>query len=307
MSTESPPTPEQTDQPPVDRTLAALAGRQHGLATKAQLIAAGLSTSGVSDRVKRGVLHRHHRGVYSIGHALLSREGEMLAAVLAGGQGVALGHDSGAELFQLLRSPAPELHIIAPSRRTVQGVRVHRTTLHPLDVVVYRGIPVTNVARLLVDLTDTRTTEELTNMISEAAFRNRFNLGATRRAMARANGRHNLHVLEAAIDSYLHGSKGTRSRKEIAFLALVKSAGIERPLVNTVIEGEEVDAHWPDRRLIVEVDGDGHRRPNIKRNDARRDRLLIAAGWRVLRIDAEKIKASPAEVLATLARAGLQT
>jgi hypothetical protein len=252
-------------------------------------------------------LHRRYLSVYSVGHAALSRDGELLAAVLAAGGGAALGHDSAAEAFELLRRPAPEIHVVSPRRRAVKGVRVHRTTLHPLDVVVYRGIPVTNVARLLVDLTDTRTTEELANMISEAAFRNRFNLDATRRSMARANGRHNLHVLEAAIDSYLHGSKGTKSRKEIAFLALVKSAGIEQPLVNTVVEGEEVDAHWPDRRLIVEVDGDGHRRPNVKRNDARRDRLLIAAGWRVVRVDAEKIKASPAEVLATLARAGLRT
>ena len=72
-----------------------------------------------------------------------------------------------------------------------------------------------------------------------------------------------------------------------------------------VIEGEEVDTHWPDRRLIVEVDGAGHRRPNVKRNDARRDRLLAAAGWRVLHVDADAVVREPARVLATLADAGL--
>ena len=65
---------------------------------------------------------------------------------------------------------------------------------------------------MLVDLSDVLTKFQLANVIYEAAFRNRFNLGATRRAMQRANGRHNLHVLEPAIALYLSGSAGTRSR-----------------------------------------------------------------------------------------------
>jgi very-short-patch-repair endonuclease len=300
VSTESHLGGDKLDQP-----LAALAGRQHGLVTAGQLVALGLSRNGIRERVRRGALHRHHRGVYSVGHAALAREGEMFAAVLAAREGAALGHDSVAELFELMRGRSPELHVVVPKRRTVPGVRVHRTTLHPLDVIVYRGIPMTNVARTLVDLSETWTADELTYAIGEAAFHKRFNLEATRRAMDRANGRHRLHVLEEAIAEYLDGSKGAKSRKESAFLELLKAAGIVKPRVNVVIEGEEVDAHWPDRRLIVEVDGAGHRRPNVKRNDARRDRLLAAAGWRVLRIDAEKIEAEPAEVLVRLARFGL--
>ena len=37
--------------------------------------------------------------------------------------------------------------------------------------------------------------------------------------------------------------------------------------------GYEVDFRWPERRLVVEVDGN-HTRPNDKRNDAGRDRVL---------------------------------
>jgi very-short-patch-repair endonuclease len=268
-------------------------------------VAVGLSRNGIARRAKRGALHRQYLGVYSVGHAALSRDGEMLAAVLAAGDCAALGHDSVAELFELMRGRSPELHVVVPKRRTVPGVRVHRATLHPLDVVVYRGIPVTNVARTLVDLSETWSADELTYAIGEAAFHNRFSLEATRRAMGRANGRHRLHVLEEAIAEYLDGSKGSKSRKESAFLKLLKVAGIAKPRVNVVIEGEEVDAHWPDRRLIVEVDGAGHRRPNVKRNDARRDRLLAAAGWRVLHIDADAVLLEPDRVIATLAHAGL--
>ena len=104
-------------------------------------------------------------------------------------------------------------------------------------MTVFRGIPVTTVARMLVDLSDVLTKFQLANVIYEAAYRKRFDLAATRRAMRRANGRRNLHVLEQAIELYLSGSAGTRSALEDAFLSLLQSAGIAEPLVNTHLDG----------------------------------------------------------------------
>lgn len=227
MRTESPLTAGPTAPPlPLDLVLAGIADRQHGLIRRHELLAAGLSCSGISDRVKRGALHRRHRGVYSIGHRALSREAEMLAGVFAAGDGAALSHEAIAELRRLIRYRAPVISVVAPRRRTVPGVRVYRCArLDPLDVVTYRGIPVTTVARMLVDLTDVLTVDELVNVIHEAAYRNLFNLEATRRSIKRASGRHNLCILEEAIELYLHGSAGLKSRKEKAFLPLVKASG----------------------------------------------------------------------------------
>jgi hypothetical protein len=287
----------------IDGPLSELAGRQHGVVTAAQLEALGLGRNGISRRVKRGALHRIHRGVYSVGHAALSRLGEFLAAVLAAGPGAALSHDSCAELFEVRRWPARAIHVSAPRRRRVDGVITHCTSLGPLDVVVYRGIPVTNVARLLVDLTDVTDAEEILTVISEAAWRKRFNVDAVRAAITRANGRRNLQALEDALSRYLAGEKGPKSRAELAFLRLV---GEPRPLSNADVEGEEVDAHWPDRRLIVEVDGHGHRRPAQRRDDTRRDAKLRAAGWTVLRVTAEEVEHAPERVLGSLESFGLR-
>ena len=124
------------------------------MVTAAQLVAPRPGAKWDQPARKRGALHRVHRGVYSVGHAALSRLGEFLAAVLAAGPGAALSHDTCAELFEVRRWPAREIHVSAPRRRRIDGVITHCTPLGPLDVVVYRGIPVTNVARLLVDLTD---------------------------------------------------------------------------------------------------------------------------------------------------------
>jgi hypothetical protein len=293
------PPGELPGTPSVDAALADLADAQHGLAKTAQLVQAGLSHNGIKQRVKRGVLHRRYRGVYSIGHRALSREAEFHAAVLAAGDGAALSREACAELLQVRRYRAAVISVVAPRRCVVPGVEVHYSRrLGPLDIVTFHGIPVTNVARLLVDLTDVLIAEELTNVIHEAAFRGLFHLGATRRGMQRANGCHNLHVLDEAIDLYLNGSAGLKSLGERAFLALVQAAGIPKPLVNTKVAGFEVDFHWPRLRRIVEVDGPAHARPSAKRVDTRRDARLLAAGWTVLRIPDVEIEHAPERVTA---------
>jgi hypothetical protein len=224
-----------------------------------------------------------------------------MAAVLASGKGAVLNDLSAAKLFRTSRFPAPFPHVLVPGHhRPIEGIVLHSYRyLDRLDVTVFRGIPVTTVARMLVDLSDVLTKFQLANVIYEAAYRKRFDLGATRRAMQRANGRHNLHVLEQAIELYLSGSAGTRSALEDAFLHLLQFAGIAEPLVNTHLEGEEVDCHWPDRMLVVEVDGPGHRdRPPAQRDDARKDAKLRAAGYTVLRFTDIEIERYREEVVA---------
>jgi hypothetical protein len=57
---------------------------------------------------------------------------------------------------------------------------------------------------------------------------------------------------------------------ERAFLVLLNTAGIAKPLVNTKVAGFEVDFHWARLRRIVEVDGTPYARPSAKRVDAAR-------------------------------------
>ena len=65
---------------------------------------------------------------------------------------------------------------------------------------------------------------------------------------------------------------------------MVHEAGLAEPGVNMHVEGFEVDFHWADRRLVIEIDGDhGHNRPRTRRDDEHRDRVLGLRGWAVLR------------------------
>jgi hypothetical protein len=276
--------------------LAAIAGRQYGVLTVAQLLAAGLSHSAIAKRVARGSLHRIGPGVYALGHDHLSREGEWLAGVFAGGSDAALGRLSAAKLLQVSRFRETAVDVLVTRQRQPRaGLRFHRTrALHPSDVTTHRRIPVTSVHRMLVDLTEVLTPHQEANVIHEAAFRGRYVEAAVKDAMARANGRHRLGVLERAMELHRAGSAGTRSGAEDAFLALVEP----EPSVNLGLPGFEVDFHWPELMLAVEIDGGGHARKATKDADDRRDRTLGAADYTVLRFSDDDVYRRPRQVLA---------
>jgi hypothetical protein len=279
--------------PSPDERIAAFARRQHGLVTLLQLLVAGLVRSQVARRVAAGRLHWVHRGVYSLG-PVLSREARFLAATLAAGERSALSHLSSAELRGISRFRSPVIAVVSPRLRIIEGVQLHRyRKLDPRDITTYNGIPVTTIHRTQVDLTDVLTPHQLTNVIYQAAYKGLYVEPATRDAMARANGRRNLHVLDRAIALYNSGSAGTRSGAEDAFLRL----DFPEPLVNVGFEGFEVDFRWPDLRLAVEIDGSHHGRPPDRAADARQDQALQGAGYETLRFTDEEVHHRPQQIL----------
>ena len=66
-----------------DAVIAELAGRQHGVVGRAQLMAAGVSRRAIARRIERGRLHLLYRGVYAVGHRAVSLTGRWMAATLA--------------------------------------------------------------------------------------------------------------------------------------------------------------------------------------------------------------------------------
>lgn len=274
-----------------------VAARQHGAIKASQL---ALSKAGIAKWVRAGRLYPKYRGVYAYGHPQLSREGEWMAGVLAGGKGAALAGGCAAALLRVVRWEAREVEIVVPGHRRPQaGLRVRTCrNLDPRDITIVNGIPVTTVARLLVDLTDDHDAEELAQVIHEAAYLKKFSLPATLAAMERANGRRNLGALKQAIELHLSGSAGSRSRLEKRFRKLIAGAGFPQPRHNVIVNGFEVDFVWPG--LVVEIDGPGHRRARTKVDDRIKDAALHAAGFTVIRFTEADVEREPAAVLERL-------
>jgi hypothetical protein len=137
-----------------ERSIAALARRQHGVVHHRQLIALGLSRQTIQRRVAARRLHPVHRGVYAVGHSRLTLRGRWIAAVLACSPGAALSHRDAGHLRNLRHSQNARIEVTVPAAAHPRrpGLRVHRTTLAPENLTIVDGIPVTSLARTLLDL-----------------------------------------------------------------------------------------------------------------------------------------------------------
>jgi very-short-patch-repair endonuclease len=291
----------ESDHTPIDRRIAAIAARQHGVVSLGQLVAVGLGARGVRDRVGAGRLHRIHQGVFAVGHAGLSLDGRRMAAVLACGPGAVLSYRDAAALHGIRPSNSPRFDVTSPQRtgRRKPGVRVHSgATLTAADVIMVRGIPCTTVARTLLDLAEVVPKHQLQRAIARAEMLGVLDLIAIHQVLARARGRRGAPVLKFALaeDPALSDSE-----IEDLLFDICRRANVPRPLRRYWIGSYEADFAWPQHRLIAEADGRAaHGTRHAFEHDRLRDRRLAVAGWRVIRFTWRQLRDDPQEVAATL-------
>jgi very-short-patch-repair endonuclease len=266
----------------VDRGAAAigrLAARQHGMVTRVQLLGLGLSAREIDYRVRTGRLWRVHHGVYCVGRPPVTPHERAIAAVLACGRGAALSHRPGGALWEIgLRWPST-MEVTAPSKRSRPGIKIHRSPLGRRDVTRHYGIPVTTLARTLLDLAEVLDTPSLTRAVNEARLRRKATLNDLAELLNRSPGR-----ATKRLRPFVERPSGpTRSEFEDAFLAFVHRHGLPTPETNQIVAGYEVDVLWREHKLIVELDGRPYHE-NAFEQDRERDATLLNAGFPVLRI-----------------------
>jgi hypothetical protein len=279
------------------------ASRQHGVVAHRQLAVLGLSASSIHDWVVAGRLHTLHQGVYAVGHALLSRKGRWMAAVLACGPTALLSHRDAAALWEMLPPGSHAGTDVTTARRCHgrPGIVLHRSRrIHHEDRATRDGIPVTGVARTLLDVAEAARAWRLARAIEEAERRGLFDLRAVDRLIARSPGRRGVRPLKHALAAY-RPAPFTRSGFERRFIELCRRAGLPQPAANLWIAGGEADVSWPERRLVVELDTAAHHQTRAAfERDRARDAALQLAGYRVLRVTDRRLDAQPQEVLAAV-------
>ena len=230
----------------------AIAVLQHGLATRAQLLAAGID----GDRIRRwladGRLRRVHRGVYAVGPHVPSVRGDYMAAVLACGDGAVLSHRAAAHVLQLLPArvaPPAEVTVPVPGGRSRPRNTVHRVReLAEKDVATFDRIPVTTVARALLDLAPSTAAPALARACHEAWIRYRTTPSQVIACIERNPHKPGGGRLRAAL-----GGDVTLSVLEDAFVALLRAHGLPAARTNVDVGGDKVDCHWPQHALTVEL------------------------------------------------------
>jgi very-short-patch-repair endonuclease len=284
--------------------VARLAGRQHGVVARRQLEAIGLSASAVGRWATEGRLHRVHRGVYAVGHPVLTVNGRRMAAVLAAGPGAALSHASAAALWEIRATSATRIDVSVRSvagRGKRPGVRIHRAAqLRGDEITVQQGIRVTTVARTLFDLAATLSPRALERALDEAEINqlyDRTSLDALARTHA---GERGARALAQALDDDADPTL-TDSELEELMLALCREHDLPRPKSRAWVAGLRVDFLFPASRLVVETDGYRyHRTRRAFERDRERDAILARAGHRTLRFTHRQLTREPGLVGATI-------
>ena len=234
----------------VEQTCAALASRSHGIVTRAELLAAGLTAREIDRRRERGYLITEFFGVYRVGHRAPSLEARYMAAVKACGDEAVLSGPAAAYLYGIIRGTEPIPHVTAPRKRRVKGVATKRS--REIESTMYRGIPVTTVARTLVDLAASRSLNDLARACHEAGVK----YGTTPSQVEEVLARHPTTPGARKLRRVSHGDVlVTQSGLERRFLKLLLAHDLPLPDTTNKPAGTfRVDCRWEDPPLTVELD-----------------------------------------------------
>jgi hypothetical protein len=229
-----------------------------------------------------------------------------MAAVLAAGPGAALSHRSAAASWDLGSSERGPVDVTAPRQRVRPGIQVRRAALAPDEITTRDGIPITTVARTLLDLAAVLPPSQLERAVERAEALGLADTVPLAALLERHGGRRGTaalrEVLQGGVQPVL-----TREELEARFLTFLDAHDLPRPAVNGDLHlaGRWIqpDFLWREQRLIVELDGhETHRTRAAFERDRERDRILQAAGWRVVRITWRQLHEDPDAIAADLLR-----
>ncbi len=252
-----------------------------------QLRELGFGRGAIEWRLANGRLHRVHQGVYAVGRRTIDWRGVLMAAVLTCGSDAVVSRRAAARLWGIRPDSRRDVDVTVPGgvlkrRKGIQPHCVHR--LDPGDVATIDGIPVTTLARTLLDVAEVAPKSHVIRALTEAERKGIIDLKALEDTMTRSPSRRGrIPLREILADAVIEPA--TREGLEARFLELCCEAGLPKPVINTPVEGKLVDAVWPEQKLIVELDSWAfHRHRKAFEDDRERDVTRLLAGYRVVRI-----------------------
>ncbi len=225
-----------------------------------------------------------------------------MAAVLACGRDAVLSHRAAGCLHGFLLPSLNRISVTCPRgrRARLDGIACHEANLAADEVTEIDGIPVTSVFRTLFDLAG-----DLKMRQFERAWKEVGVMRLTDRVpIAVLLDRHKGKRGSAAIRRLVTSTKPipvTRNELEERFLFVLDAHALPLPRFNAPLHlrGQffEPDCLWEQQRLIAELDGgEVHNTDHAFQSDRKRDRILLAEGYRTIRITWDQLRDEPAEV-----------
>lgn len=285
-----------------------LAEHQHGVVSRDQLLRLGFPSEAIQQQLRARLLRPLHAGVYAVGHREITEDGRRLAALLATGETGALGRRTAAAVLGYVDDRGDiDVALADGVHRERPGIAFFRSsTLVAADVMVLRRLAVTRPARTLIDFAAVAGEREAFKA-ADAAMRRGCSPAALREVVERLRRQPGRRAMARYLAA--RRSSALRLRSELERLAadLLLTSDLPRPQFNTLaaFDGEllEVDVWWPERRVVLELDGrEYHEGVVAELEDARRDRILRGAGQVVHRAAWWDVDREPGRLLARIGR-----
>jgi predicted transcriptional regulator of viral defense system/very-short-patch-repair endonuclease len=283
----------------VEQRTALVAGRAHGVVTRAELMEAEITRHEIEHRLLTGSLIAVFPGVYRVGHCAASSEACYAAAVKACGEGSVLSGLAAGWAWGLTRGPAPPPHVTCPTERQIKGIQTIRSRrLHPREQTTWKRIPITTVPRTIVDLPSLLSFDELAKAVHEADVRHGTRAEHIESVLARYPNAPGARTLRAIAT----GDFPTLlSRLEKHFRILLEEHDMPLPHTNRKRGAHYVDCRWPQHRLTVELDSYRfHRSRHAWEQDRERERAARARGDEFRRYTWRDVVEDPGPTVAEL-------
>ncbi len=274
----------------------------HGVFTRRRALAAGLTRHEIEHSLSTGTWRSLHDGVYVHAATPVTWRGALLAACWAGGTRAVASHRSALSLYGLPGARQQVAEVTTPRWRRARhaGVVAHETRELPdRDITEVDGVPVTTVARSLIDAAAVLRTSTLDLAVDEALRRSLVELEElwVRVEELAKPGRRGIRMIRTIIVRRHPDHELTESVREHLLLAALARADLPAPIPQYEIQRPggrfvaRVDAAYPDHRLALEYDSYLHHgsRGKYVRDLARRNEVT-AAGWRIVHFTSDDLR-----------------
>jgi very-short-patch-repair endonuclease len=284
-----------------------LALTQAGAISSGQLAECGVSPYAIRQLVAGGVLVRVCRGVYVMCGTDGGWKQDHWIGLLAGGPGAFICRRSAARLWGLDGVEPGPVDIGVGTGHGPRRAGIARLGgLDPVDLTVLDGIPVTSVARTLVDLASIASPLIVERSLECALRRKLLTSAWLRNPGVRPHSRAG-RVLSDILTWRPSDGPPTDSDAETLFVQIARAVGLPPPQrqFRILINGREyrIDFAWAALRLAVEIDGASVHGPRRLGSDLRRQNHIVLDGWMILRFTWYMVAMEPDGVRRVLTRA----
>jgi hypothetical protein len=273
----------------VPRQLSCLVDLQHGVLSRTQAIEGGLTSKMIEVKLRSGRWQRLYKGVYAAYSGQPPRPSMLWAAVLRAGPGSALSHQTAAELYGLVETPAAVIHVTVPRGSGVRrppGVVLHYSAR--LDQARHPVLtpPRTRIEESVLDLAESAPTlDEAVSVVLRANASRRTTAALIAAAMAGRSRMRWRHDLAIALDL---AAEGAHSLLEFRYVNRVERAhglpaGRRQRAVQRGRRRQYHDVDYEGFGLVVELDGRAAHPEWLRWADIRRDNATAATGHATLR------------------------